>query len=204
MYKSKGVAPSTGDLVLTDLNNNNMIDVNDQFVVGDPNPLFTRSLTNSLSYKNFDLRFFFQFVYGNDIFNGTRRYLENNSYGESDNQLATVLTQWQNIGDITQIPLFGGTYNNRQSTRYLEDGSYMRLKEATLGYNFSPEILKKLKGISNLRLYVKGQNLLTFTQYTGLDPEVNYDGEGYEFDMGTDFFTFPHPRVVLFGVNIDF
>jgi len=204
MYESKGVDPSTGDLVLTDFNNDNLINANDQFVVGDPNPLFTGGLTNSISYKGFDFRLFVQFSYGNDIYNGTRQYLENNAYGESDNQLATVLTQWRNVGDITQIPRFGGTYNNRKSTRYMEDGSYLRLKEATLGYNFPQALLDKLKGISNIKVYVKGQNLFTLTQYQGLDPEVNYDGQGFEFGMGTDFFTFPHPRVILFGANIDF
>lgn len=204
LYESKGVDPSTGDLVLTDKDNNGVINDNDRMVVGDPNPVFSGGFTNILTYKGFDFRIFFQFIYGNDVYNGSRSYLENNSYGESDNQLTTVLTQWMQPGDITKIPRFGGTYNNRRSTQYLEDGSYLRLKEATLGYNFSQKFLDKVKFISSLRLYVKGQNLLTFTNYRGMDPEVNYDGDGQEFGFGTDFFTFPQPRVLLFGVNIDF
>lgn len=204
MYQSQGVDPSTGDLVLTDLNKDGTINDQDKMVVGDPNPVFTGGLTNILTYKNFDFRLFMQFTYGNDIYNGTRRYLENNAYGESDNQLATVLDQWQNPGDRTTIPRFGGIYNNRQSTRYLEDGSYIRLKEVTLGYNLNQKLIDRINFISSLRIYAKAQNLFTFTNYSGLDPEVNYDGEGYEFGMGTDFFTFPHPRVVLLGLNIDF
>jgi TonB-linked SusC/RagA family outer membrane protein len=202
IYESQGVDPSTGDLVLTDIDGD---DVPDRMVVGNPNPVFTGGFTNIMSYKGFDLRIFMQYSYGNDIYNGTRRYLENNSYGKTDNQLVTVLNQWMQPGDITKIPRFKGIYNDRQSTRYMEDGSYLRLKEITLGYHFSQKALDKMKFISSLRLYLKGQNLLTFTNYSGLDPEVNYaGGTRGEFALGTDFFTFPIPRVLLFGINIDF
>lgn len=204
MYESQGVDPSTGELVLTDLDGNGIFDDADKMVVGDPNPLFTGGFTNSLSFANFEFRVFATFSYGNDIYNGTRRYLENNAYGVSDNQLVTVLNQWQNPGDVTDIPRFGGLYNNRNSTQYLEDGSFLRIKELSLTYRLPQKALDKIKVVSNMSLYIKAQNLFTFTKYRGLDPEVNYDGEGYEFGLGTDFFTFPHPRLFLTGISIDF
>lgn len=206
IYESLGVDASTGDLALVDLNKDGKIDADDRQVMGNPNPIFTGGLTNIFSFKGFDLRVFFQFSYGNDIYHGTRMYAGSNYFADSDNQLAYALDQWKQPGDVTDVPRFGGIHNRKISTYYLEDGSYLRLKEATLGYNFPSEMLKRINGISGVRLYIKGQNLLTFTKYTGMDPEVNYASpSGGDFlALGTDFFTFPHPRVILFGINLDF
>jgi hypothetical protein len=113
------------------------------------------------------------------------------------------LAQWEEPGDITDIPRYAGIYNNFESSRYLENGSFLRLKEASIGYSFSEKILSKNKTFKSLRVYLKSQNLLTFTRYKGLDPEVNYNAEGFGFGLGTDFFTFPHARVFLIGVNLE-
>jgi TonB-linked SusC/RagA family outer membrane protein len=202
MYESLGVDPSTGDLLFTDLNGNGDVDDEDRLVVGDPNPFMTGGFTNEFSFLGFDLRVFFQFSYGNDIFNGTRQYAESMKFDTSDNQLRTIKDRWQQPGDITYVPRDNGTYNLFPiSSHYIEDGSYIRLKELTLGYNFQAALLERTRVIKGARLYVRGQNLLTWTGYSGMDPEVHYGGPG-NISQGTDFFTFPQPRTIMFGINL--
>lgn len=201
-WKSLGVDPSTGDLVFEDVDTNNEINDLDRQVVGDPNPDFTGGFTNNLAYKNFDLSVFFQFTYGNEIFNGVRQYAENMTFGESDNQLASIKQRWRQPGDIAPIPRINGTFNNDITSHFIEDGSFLRLKNVTLGYNFSNELLAPM-GLSNFRLYLTGQNLLTFTNYSGYDPEVNYSGVG-SIRRGVDFFTFPLARTVTLGAKVSF
>jgi hypothetical protein len=203
MYQSLGVDPSTGDLLFTDLNENGEVDDADRLVVGDPNPIFTGGFNNLFAYKGFDLKIFFQFSYGNDIFNGTRQYAESMKFGTSDNQLRTTMDRWQQPGDITYVPRDNGTYNLFPiSSHYLEDGSYLRLKELTLGYNFKQKLLARTGVIKGARIYVRSQNLFTWTNYSGMDPEVHYGGPG-NISQGTDFFTFPQPRTILFGINLN-
>jgi len=204
-YKWLGIDPSTGDCVYADLNKNGRIDEGDRTVVGDPQPDFTGGITNSFSYKGFDLSIFLQFSYGNDVFNGSRMYLESLTGG--DNQLESVTRRWKNVGDITDIPratsdATATTNNRRSSSRFVEDGSYLRIKNVNLGYSFKKEWLKKLK-LESLRVYVTAQNLYTFTHYSGLDPEVNYAGNDNTI-IGVDFFTYPQARSYNFGVNIKF
>ena len=204
MYQSLGVDPSTGDLLFTDLNKNGEVDDGDRTIVGDPNPDLTGGFANEFSYKGIDLRIFFQFSYGNDIFNGTRQYAEAMKFGTSDNQLATIRDRWKQPGDVTYVPRHDGTYNLFPiSSHYIEDGSYLRLKELTLGYNFPGTLLGRTGFIDGARIYFRGQNLLTFTNYSGMDPEVHYGGPG-NISQGTDFFTFPQPRTYIFGINLSF
>jgi TonB-linked SusC/RagA family outer membrane protein len=204
MYQSLGVDPSTGDLLFADLNGNGEVDDGDRTIVGDPNPDLTGGFANEFTYKGIDLRIFFQFSYGNDIFNGTRQYAEAMKFGTSDNQLITIKDRWREPGDITYVPRHDGTYNLFPiSSHYIEDGSYLRLKELTLGYNFPVGLLGKTGFITRARIYFRGQNLLTFTNYSGMDPEVNYGGPG-NISQGTDFFTFPQPRTYMFGINLSF
>ena len=194
-YRCLGVDPTTGNLVYDDLNNDGLITASDITKIGDPNPDFTMGLTNNFSYKNFDLSVFLYMVQGNDIFNGTWIYLESGS-GE-DNQTTTMLRRWMKPGDITEVPRVGDTY---KSSRFIENGSFMRIKNVTLGYNFPRHMIEKVK-LKSLRLYVSGQNLFTYTSYTGMDPEVNY----YSNDnivMGTDFFTYPQSRTIMMGLNV--
>ena len=199
-FKSLGVDPSTGDLVFEDVDFNNEINDEDRQVVGNPNPDFTGGWTNNLQAGPFDLSVFLQFVYGNEIFNGVRQYAENMTFAESDNQLASVKLRWRAPGDRTPIPRIDGIYNNDITSHFIEDGSFLRVKNVTLGYNFPKQTISQW-GLSNLRLYLTGQNLLTFTNYSGLDPEVNYSGVG-SIRRGTDFFTFPQARMVTFGVKL--
>lgn len=194
-YRCLGVDPTTGNLVYDDINNDGQITSDDLTKTGNPNPDFTAGLTNTFAYKGFDLSVFLHMVYGNDIFNGNRIYLESAS-GE-DNQTTTMLRRWMKPGDVTDVPRVGDTY---KSSRFIENGSFMRIKNVTLGYNFPKEIIRRVK-LKSLRLYVTGQNLYTFTSYSGMDPEVNYYGND-NIILGTDFFTYPQSRTILIGLNV--
>jgi TonB-linked SusC/RagA family outer membrane protein len=196
-YRCLGVDPTTGDLVYDDINGDGVINSGDWTKIGDPNPDFTMGITNVFSYKGFDLSIFLQAVYGNDVFNGTLIYLESGT-GE-DNQTTNMLRRWQQPGDITDMPRVGDTY---KSSRFIENGSFLRIKTVSLGYNFPKELISKAR-IKTARLYVTGTNLFTFTTYSGMDPEVNYYGTD-NIIMGTDFFTYPQSRGILLGLNIGF
>jgi TonB-dependent starch-binding outer membrane protein SusC len=204
-YKSLGVDPSTGDIVFADMNHDGMITDADRTKIGDPNPGFIGGMTNTLKYKGFDFSIFLQFSYGNDVFNGSRLFLESLQGG--DNQLEAVTRRWTKPGDITDIPRatsdpVKAAENKRVSSRFIEDGSYLRVKNLTLGYTFDKGLVNKLH-LSTLRLYFTTQNLFTFTYYTGLDPEVNYAGNDNAI-IGTDFFTYPQARSYNFGINLKF
>ena len=204
-YEWLGIDPSTGDCVYADLNNDERITTEDRTIVGNPHADFTGGITNNLSYMGIDLSVFLQFSYGNDIFNGSRLFLESLQGG--DNQVADITRRWQQPGDITDIPratsdAVAAASNKRVSSRFIEDGSYLRIKNLTLGYTFSENIIRKLH-LSNLRIYLTCQNLFTFTSYSGLDPEVNYLGDDNTV-IGTDFFTYPEARSYNFGVNLKF
>lgn len=204
MYKSLGVDPSTGDLVFVNRDDNPEYTDADRMVVGDPNPDFTGGVTNNFRYKNFDLNVFFQFSYGNDVFNGTRQYAESMKFGTSDNQLRTVKDRWQQPGDVTYVPRNNGLYNLFPlSSHYIEDGSYLRVKEITLGYNFPSVLMNRVNGIQSVRLYAQAQNLFTLTPYSGMDPEVNYSGVS-SITSGTDFFTYPQPQSFIMGIKMTF
>jgi hypothetical protein len=174
-------------------------------VTGDPNPDVIFGLTNNFSYKGFDATIFFNGVAGNqnNIY-GMGRYSSANMRYE-DNQTYDQMARWQKPGDITNVPQARLYYNNgaQISSRYIVDGSYIRLRTASLGYTFDSKKLSKLK-LEKVRVYVSGQNLLTFTKYPYWDPEVNADDFDSNIAKGSDFYTPPQPRTFLFGVNINF
>jgi hypothetical protein len=193
-----GVDPTTGNLVYEDVNRDGIITSADRIKTGDPNPDFTAGFTNLFSYKNFELSIFLQAVYGNEIFNGTLIYLESGT-GE-DNQTARMNNRWKKPGDITQFPKTGDSY---KSSRFIEDGSFLRVKNITLSYNFKKDWVKKI-GMKSAKVYGTIQNLYTFTNYTGMDPEVNYYGGSSNIIIGTDFFTYPQSRTILVGLSFVF
>jgi TonB-linked SusC/RagA family outer membrane protein len=204
-YESLGVDPSTGDIVYADTNFDGQITSADRTIVGNPHPDFIFGLTNNFTYKGIDLTVFLQGSYGNDVFNGSRLFLESLQGG--DNQLTAVTRRWQQPGDITDIPRattdpIASAQNKRVSSRFIEDGSYMRVKNVTLGYTIGNNTLEKTM-FSSVRVYVSAQNLLTFTKYTGLDPEVNYRGDDNSV-IGTDFFTYPQAQTITLGANLKF
>lgn len=193
-----GVDPTTGNLVYEDVDGDGTITSADRVKTGDPNPDFTAGFTNVFSYQNFELSIFLQGVYGNDVFNGTLIYLESGT-GE-DNQTKRMVDRWKKPGDITQFPRVGDTY---KSSRFIEDGSFLRIKNVTLSYNFRKDWIKKI-GMKSAKLYATVQNLFTFTNYTGMDPEVNYYGGSSNIIIGTDFFTYPQSRTFMIGLNLMF
>ena len=173
-------------------------------VIGDPNPDFIGGLGNRFNYKNFDLNVLFQFVNGNDIYNGGGRYQSANG-DFFDNQTRDQLQRWQNPGDITDVPearLFGANGSN-PSSRYIHDASYLRLKNVVLGYTLPRSALERLN-LQRVRLYVTGVNLLTFTDYPGWDPEVNTDlyNQSDNLNIGNEFYSVPQARTISFGINI--
>ena len=172
----------------------------DQKIIGSAQPNFFGGISNTLAYKGVDLNFFFQFMQGNEIYNNTRAFAEgmNGQFG----QLATVRDRWTPTNTDTNMPraVAGDPNNNRRtSTRFLEDGSYLRLKTVTLGYNL-PKSIVSVAGLQSARIYVAGQNLLTFTKYSGLDPEIS-TFSGTNTALGTDFLTFPQARTLQVGIN---
>ena len=202
-YKSLGVDPSTGDIVFADTNFDGAITSEDRTIFCNPHPDFIYGLTNNFSYKGFDLSVFLQGSYGNDVFNGTRLFLESLQGG--DNQTTAILRRWQQPGDITDIPRattdpVNAAQNKRVSSRFIEDGSYLRFKNVTLGYTLDNEFLRKTF-FSSVRVYFSAQNLFTFTNYSGLDPEVNYRGDDNSV-IGTDFFTYPQAQTFTLGINL--
>lgn len=202
-YVSEGVDPETGNLKYKDVNENGIFDTGDRTVIGNAQPVFVAGLTNSFSWKGFDLVLFLQGSYGNDVYNATRIDLE--GMFDSKNQSVAVLRRWTPDNRYTDIPKAvgkGNVDNVRNSTRFVEDGSYLRLKSVTLSYNFKSESLKKA-GVEKMTVYCTGQNILTFTKYSGFDPEVNAFGLSAT-ELGIDYGTYPQARTVTAGVNVTF
>lgn len=173
-------------------------------VVGDPNPEFIAGITNNLKYKGFDLMFLFQGVFGSEIFDGGGGFFAANG-DWFDNSTRDQMGRWQNPGDITDIPQarLGECNGCQASSRYLSDGSYIRLKTLNIGYSFSPELLSRLK-LSSLRVFFTGQNLLTFTDYKGWDPEVSADYLTGNIQIGNDFYSAPQAKTLSLGLNVGF
>ncbi|HWZ03540.1 MAG TPA: TonB-dependent receptor [Mucilaginibacter sp.] len=174
-------------------------------VLGNPIPDITGGITNTFGFKNFDLSFTVYGSFGNKIYNGGGQYMSAEASNGLDNQTIDQLSYWNKPGDITQVPeprLFYANGTN-PSSRYLSDGSYIRLKTLSFGYNFPKDLLAKIK-IDRLRIFVNGYNLFIITKYKGWDPEVNTDFEASNINLGNDFYSAPQPRTVTFGLNVGF
>lgn len=182
-----------GDAFYRDVNGDNKINDEDIVKIGDANPDYYGGFTNKFDYKGIDLSIFLQYSYGGDIYNIT---------GQNQRDNVRLRNRWRAPGDITDVPRVSSTDQSKVSRRFLEDGSYLKLKNVTLGYNFSKALLKRLR-IKSARLYVSGQNIVTFTEYTGFDPEVNSVNPSV-INMGLDYFTYPQVRTYLVGLNIGF
>ncbi|MFL9483476.1 SusC/RagA family TonB-linked outer membrane protein [Chitinophagaceae bacterium LWZ2-11] len=187
-----------GDIRYKDLNGDGKIDNNDRSMVGSPHPKYNFGLNITLKYKNFDFNVFAYGLAGNKIFNALRRWDL-----PTANYQTTVLNRWHGEGTSNNYPRvstgdLNGNFSN-PSTFFLEDGSFIRLKNVSLGYNVKWKGLKAAK-ISSLRVYATGSNLLVLTKYTGLDPEV----AGSSLGLGIDNGVYPQPRTVTFGVSVGF
>ncbi len=205
MYKFLGVNPATGDAIYKDVDGNGIINAEDQTVVGNYQPDFLGGITNDFSWKGLSLSVFFQFIQGVDIYNNNRQFMEHlgtSAWGMD----ASVLRRWQQPGDVTDIPRAATAatvgLNNADNSRFLEDGSYLRLKNVTLGYQLPSNIVSKA-GFASARVYVTGVNLWTLTAYSGFDPEVNVFNNT-STAQGTDFLTFPQSKQIFLGINVGF
>ena len=189
-----------GDSIFKDLNDNGKIDTGDMTFIGNPHPKAIYGLSFNAEYKGFDLNLLFQGVAGNDVFNASKFYFE--KFDGSQNVFASsYMTGWDGKGSTNSVPIMldgvsekSRNENNwRQSTMYIEDGSYFRLKNIQLGYTFKPRIQSFTPSI---RVYLAAQNLLTITKYSGVDPEIP--------DNGVDRGQYPQPRTFMVGANINF
>lgn len=204
MHKQLGVNPQTGNPIWETKEEGRPFDPNiDRFIVGNAWPDFFGGLTNTFRYKNFDAMIFFQYSYGNDQLNWNRFFQEHGGT-RNTNFLASQLDRWQQPGDITMVPrMTNANYAaNLRPSRFVEDGSYLRLKNVSIGYTLPSSWINRL-GMSSARVYISGQNLLTFTNYSGMDPEVNATASTAT-TQGVDFYAMPQPRVYMGGFNITF
>ncbi|MCG2614394.1 TonB-dependent receptor [Terrimonas sp. NA20] len=180
----------------------NVIDANDITFIGSPLPKFTYGITNTFSFKGFDASFFLQGSYGAKIFNFLRWQLEkmDNAFY---NQMRSVQDRYTDANTGGSLPRFTNTNSNNvyMSDRYVESGSYMRIQNVTLGYRIPTRILNKAK-ITNVRLYMSIQNLHTFSDYSGYDPEVGAFNNNIRL-MNVDMGHYPNPRSFTFGANIE-
>jgi TonB-dependent starch-binding outer membrane protein SusC len=201
---------SPGDLKFRDINKDGVIDVNDRVFLGSYLPDFTYAFNVSANYKNFDASVFFQGVEGSKIFNATRVITE--GMVRFFNAGTQVLRAWTTTNTNTEIPramLGDPNQNARPSTRFLEDGSYLRLKNVMIGYTVPSRSLQSLtKGVvSSFRIYVAAQNILTITDYSGFDPEVGNRtpfGNNIALTNGIDFAVYPQPKSYTAGIQVNF
>jgi TonB-linked SusC/RagA family outer membrane protein len=187
---------SPGDIRFKDLNNDGVINDKDRTYLGSPNPTVIFALNNTFNWNGFDLAIFLQGVAGNKIINANRFWSE--AMAVAQNQTTETLNRWTGPGTSNTMPraVFNDpNKNTRPSDRYVEDGSYLRIKNVTLGYTLPKALMDKVS-IKTARLYVSGQNLLTFTKYKGFDPEVGVNG--------IDNNVYPVTRTVSMGINLGF
>jgi len=205
-----GVDPANGDAlyVKNTVNTDGTIDkstTNDyseakRVIAGNPFPELMAGLTNTINYKGLDFSFTFQGEWGASIYNSAGQY-QSSAADYFDNQTTDQLNRWQNPGDITNVPqarLYGSN-GTGASTRYLSKSDFVRLRNLTIGYTL-PKTTLKDAGISSVRFYATGVNLLTFTNYTGYDPEARRDDGA----IGEEFYSAPPARTIALGVNINF
>lgn len=169
-------------------------------VVGNAEPDFIAGLNNTFSFKGFALSAFFYTSQGNEVYNSSRPFVESDGQrlGQFNNIVEAGQNYWTKPGDVVERPqplLGGNSRSNASSSRYLEDGSYIRLRNVNLSYTFPRTTAQRL-GLSNLLLYVQGQNLLTITNYSGIDPEMDESGE--------EFFRYPVGKTFTFGLDVSF
>jgi hypothetical protein len=190
------------------MNGDGKIDGNDRSFVGSPHPDLTAGLTLGFNYKNFDFSAFFSGSFGNDVYNLTK-YLGEFFNQSQYNKNSTILNAWTPTNTNTSVPRVtqdDPNNNIRPSSYYIENGSYVRLKNLKVGYQLPKNILSLLN-VQNAYLYLQATNLFTITSYDGIDPEVglqSYTSSSRNLDMGIDRGIYPLSRSYTFGVNVAF
>ncbi|PSL49162.1 TonB-linked SusC/RagA family outer membrane protein [Chitinophaga niastensis] len=203
--KFAGVDPQNGDALYATADGKTTNDYNaaPNMKIGDPNPNFFGGFGNNFAYKNFYLDVQTQFVSGNDIYNQAGSFQSSNA-PYYDNQTIDQMTRWQKPGDITKVPkaILYGSNGDKKSSRWVEKGSFFRVKSVTFGYNVPKKVMSGLK-LQSARIYMAANNLFTFTNYSGYDPEVNTSYLG-ALQLGHDFYTPPQAKTITFGINVGF
>ncbi|MNK01769.1 vitamin B12/cobalamin outer membrane transporter [compost metagenome] len=189
-----------GDIKYRDLNGDLVIDAKDRTVIGNPLPIHTGGFSNNFTYKNFDLSVFFQWSYGNDIYNANRLALETGMLINT-NQFASYANRWSPSNPDSNIPGVKGTTNMAYSTRVVEDGSFIRLKTVQLGYTLPSAFLKRIK-IKSVKAYMSAQNIMTWSKYSGYDPEVSVRRTA--LTPGFDYSAYPRAFTATLGLNVNF
>lgn len=222
----QGNTPTAGDWKYADMDNNNIIDENDRVILGCSQPKFFGGFSTTFSYRNFELKGIFEYSYGAKLFNANR--IEGEDMTGSNNRMKTVLDRWvgpdwqtdasgQVIlenGNAVAVPGTGNPSNTMPRAGYIstyqlqdnfiEDGSYLRISNIKLSYNFTKKLCRKI-GINNASVYASAQNPFLFTSYTGPDPEVNMDPHGYgNIIAGYDYDAYPRSRTFILGLNFSF
>lgn len=200
-FQSNGTR--AGDIKFRDLNNDGVVNDQDQTFLGNPHPDFTVNLTNSFTWKGIDLSIFLQGVFGNEILNLVRRDIE--GLAGLSNQSVNVINRWSPTNPSNSVPRATDTdpnANRRISTRFIEDGSFVRLRNISLGYTFPQKWLKRW-GINNVRAYISAQNLVTWTDYSGYDPEIGSFNQNPLIN-GVENGRYPIARSYTTGLSVNF
>ncbi|MEO9869393.1 SusC/RagA family TonB-linked outer membrane protein [Ekhidna sp.] len=202
LYQAAGTSP--GDLRFQDTNGDGQITADDRVITGSAQPDFIGGITSTTTYKGLSLTAFFQFSQGNDIINLTNT--ESLIFEDADNVSTRVLDRWTPSNTDATLPrvVQGDPNNNaRNSSLFVEDGSFIRLKTLRLGYTLPQELLSNVF-LSNVTVFAQGTNLLTITDYSGIDPEINTFGQNNSTALGVDNSTYPGGKTYTFGVKLGF
>jgi TonB-dependent starch-binding outer membrane protein SusC len=178
----------------------------DAILTGNPYPEVTGGLSNTFEYKNFDLNILFTWALGHNVYRDDGKFFEGGKIGENWNQMQIIEDSWQEPGDVTDIPklIWEGTYSTYNTTQYLDDASYVRLKTLQIGYTL-PLRMAKAAHLNNVRVYFNASNLLTFTKYKGWDPEVNRDYDNNNnVTQSVTYLSPPQVKSFTFGINMNF
>ncbi|MEQ9441461.1 MAG: TonB-dependent receptor [Cyclobacteriaceae bacterium] len=196
-FQSTGTAP--GDIRFVDLNEDGVVNADDQTIIGNPWPKFTYGLNSSFSYKGFDVRLQFQGVYGNDI------YMAMNFRTEGSNFFNYTRNVWENrwtgpgtSNDVPRMTTNDPNNNMRSSEYYVEDGSYLRVRNFQIGYRVPQSVIN----LRSVRVYGSIQNALTLTKYPGFDPEIGTNRDSNPLYIGLDETNYPVPRIYTIGINV--
>ena len=204
-YEGEIIQPDAlpGDIRFVDINKDGKIDENDRTNLGSATPDWNFGLNLSADYKNFDFSMMFQGQSGNKIANVA--FVDSRNYSTRSNN---AYKRWHGEGTTNSYPRatmndLNRNYSSLNDMVHLEDGSFIRLKNIQLGYTIPKQLLQKA-GISNFRIYIAAQNLWTFTNYTGFDPEVGSGNTGGFLDFGIDRAAYPQARTITTGVSVNF
>ena len=197
---TNGITPAPGVAKYKDMTGDGKITTDDRTVIGNGYPICYGGITNNFQFYGFDFSVMFQYSIGNDVYNATRMYTTMSDI-KRGNTLAEVSDRWTATNASTKVHSWNGYVKYDVTSRYIEDGSFLRLKNMTLGYTIPDKLTRRFK-VSKLRLYASAQNLFCLTSYSGYDPEVNTSTS--PLMPGLDWGAYPKSNVYTFGLELQF